>query len=146
MRALHLPLLLVALIVSGCAVGVVHQTPSGKPEATIAADPAEVRAMVINRMIDQGYSISRESDAVLAFDRPITDSFAAKVYGSGYHTRPDWRLVYTFASQGGATRVIADIMIVTNPGTNAERLNTLNQHVDSQEVQTMLNEIRAALE
>ena len=146
MRTLHPPLLLVAVIVSGCALTAEHQTPSGKPETAIAADPAEVRAMVTNRMIDQGYSISRQSDAALAFDRPVTNSFAAKVYGSGYDTRPNWRLMYTFAPEGGETRVIADVMIVTKPGTSAERVDTLNRHIDSLKVQTMLDEIKVALE
>lgn len=146
MRAWHFPLMLVALIVSGCALTAEHQTPSGKPETTIAADPAEVRAMVTNRMIDQGYSISRQSDAALVFDRPVTNSFAAKVYGNRYDTRPNWRLMYTFAPEDGETRVIADVMIVTKPGTNAERVDTLNRHIDSLEVQTVLDEIKAALE
>ena len=146
MRALSLPLLLVALTVSGCALTAEHQTPSGKPETTIAADAKQVRGRVTGRMLGQGYAVTRQSDATLTFEKPVTNSFAAKVYGSSYYSRPNWRLTYTFASEAGATRVIADVMIVTQPGTNGERVDSLNRHIDSRKVQTLLDEIKVALE
>src|ERR1700749_1982301 len=57
------------------------QTLSGRPEATFQGRSAvEIRARLVNEMVNNGFSVSQDTPNVLAFNRPITDFAAQLLY------------------------------------------------------------------
>lgn len=99
-----------------------HHTPSGKVEATISgASPDDVKAALINEMLNRGYSITNDTSYMISFDRPVDNVFAAALLGSNYDSTPNARISYMLAKVGDATRVVADLAMITNPGSLFER-------------------------
>lgn len=56
---------------------------------------------------------------------------ANALFGSKYDATPNPRVTYTLMQDQGATRVIADFVIVTNPGSAFERLTPVNGSQDT---------------
>ena len=131
-----------ALALAACVTPVDHGTPSGRPEVMMATtDTTGIKSDLVNRMLNKGYGITRDSGFVIAFDRPVDNVLAAAMLGSQYDSVPNARIVYTIARTGNTTRVIADIAIITNPGSAFERPTPFNNSQDSLKVQAMLNEM-----
>jgi hypothetical protein len=55
--------------------------------------------------------------------------------GSGYNATPNERVSFTLVPLGPNTRVIADISVVTNPGSALERLTPFNNGPGSERMQ-----------
>ncbi len=128
---------------AGCVEPTVHDTPSGRPEVTLSTKNHDaVRSALINRMLNKGYSITRDTGHSIAFDRPVDNALGAVLFGSQYDATPNARIVYTLAALGNATRVVADIAIVTNPGSAFERQTNMNGNQDSLQVQAMLESLK----
>ncbi len=140
-------LLLVMLLVAGCATPVTHNTPSGKPEVTInGVDADTVAASVIDRMINRGYNVTNSNNRMLVFEKPLENTMAAALYGSRYDSQPNVRITYNINNYQNKTRVVASFAVVTNPGSSFERLTPANNNQDTVKYQDMLNEIKASLE
>lgn len=92
-----------ALVFFGCATPVEHATPSKRPETTIpGAKVSEVKAELVSRMVDFGYSPTKTSGLVLAFERPSDSIAAALIYGSDYDRTPNARISYTIVELRGS--------------------------------------------
>ena len=138
---------LLCLGVVSCAPPVTHQTASGRPEVTIATTNVDaVKGALISVMINGGYSITRESHYLLAFDRPVDNVLAAALLGSQYDSTPNARISYTVARIQSGIRVVADLAIVTNPGSAFERHTNMNANQDSLGVQKLLLQIKSQVE
>ena len=140
-------ILLSALLAMGCADQVTHQTPSGKPEVTIAGRVGDqARALIAGRMVDAGYNMRSGSDSMLVFDKPNSTVMAAVLFGSRYAGTPNARITYTVIEAGAVTRVVASLAMITNPGSAFERASPMDASPDSQGVQNLLFEIKRTLE
>ena len=62
--------------------------------------------------------------------------------GSRYDSTPNARITYTFAVGTDTIRIVADLAIITNPGSAFERRMEMNNAKDSMEFQEMLNQLR----
>lgn len=140
-------LLVVVLVTGGCVAPVQHKTASGKPEVTISTnDVGVVKAALVSEMIDRGYGITTEGDYRLVFDRPVDNLLVGVLLGSSYDSTPNARISYTLVPTSGRVRVVADIAIITNPGSAFERRTEMNQHQDSLDVQKALDALKSAVD
>ena len=137
--------LAVALSLAGCN-GVKHETASGRPEVTIRSSAEPVKSAVTGFLVNAGYSITKSSDIQVVGERTPDNAMAAVLFGSQYDSTPKARITYTILPLGGTTRVIADMAIVTNPGSAFERVTPLNNVPESAGVQRSLIDVKAALE
>ena len=90
-------------------------------------------------MLDRGYIVTRESDYLVTFDKRIENVLAAALLGSRYDSTPNARVTYTIAKLQGRIRVIADLAVVTNPGSAFERLTNANANEGSLAIQDVMN-------
>ena len=140
-------ILVVVVMTTGCVAPVQHNTASGKPEVTIGTnDVGAVKAALVSEMIDRGYDITTEGDHRLIFDQRVDNVLAAALLGSSYDSTPNARISYTIVRTSGGIRVVADIAIITNPGSAFERRTEMNQHQDSLDVQRALDALKSAVE
>ena len=143
---------LCALVLSGflavsCVSPVTHNTPSGKPEVTVTLiEPEDVRGALISEMMSRGYTLNDANDFLLSFDRPVENFLAAALLGSQYDSTPNARITFSIAPIGDSVRVVADLAIITNPGSGFERRTDMNQGQDSPKIQQMLYSIRDRLQ
>lgn len=135
-----------AIVLTACVTPVEHATPSKRPEVTIpGAKASEVKAELVNRMVDFGYSPTKTSGLALVFERQSESIAAALIYGSDYDRTPNARISYTIIELRGSVRVVADIKMVTNPGSAFERVTDINRSRDSLGVQALLQQLQEDL-
>jgi hypothetical protein len=134
-------------VLIGCAAPVKHDTASGKPEVTIEnTDSESVKQAVVNKMLDLGYTITSDTPYQISFDLPVESVMISLLAGSSYDAQPNARMAFTIAQTRAGVRVIADVALITNPGSAFERRTVLNQHRASIQVQTMLEQLKADVE
>ncbi|MHB0706013.1 hypothetical protein ACX4MT_09235 [Roseomonas mucosa] len=133
-------------IVSGCAAPVTHNTASGKPEVTVTtSDLPALKSYITNDMINRGYTIVRESESQLVFDRPVQNVLVGALVGSSFNSTPNTRLTYVFIKNQTSYRVVGDVALITNPGSGFEKRNDMNAAQDTVVIQQMLERMRATL-
>ena len=138
---------ILCFLVAACAAPVKHHTASGRPEVTITTNNVgAVKGALISEMVNRGYSITRESDFLVAFDRPIDNVWAAALLGSRYDSTPNARVSYTIARIQDAIRVVADLAIITNPGSAFERQTNMNANEDSRMIQGLMDRVKRTVE
>lgn len=136
--------LVLLLVLPGCLTPpAVHATASGKPEMTVAAPADLVKPVIVGKMLSRGYRITRDTQYELSFDKPTDNIAVAVLLGSKYDSQPNARVSYSFAPIGGETRVVADMAIITNPGSAFERRTDVNGSADSPIIQGLLNDVKA---
>ncbi|MDR6659734.1 hypothetical protein J2W51_002304 [Tardiphaga robiniae] len=135
-----------ALSVSGCQTAQPPSTASGKPEVTIHAPVAKIKALMITNALNKGLSITKDTEYLLQFDRPTQNMGAAILLGSKYDSVPNERYILTFAPAGEETRVVASAMFVTNPGSGFERITPVNAGAGIDQTQRDLDELKATAE
>lgn len=134
-----------ALALAGCAEPVTHATPSGRPEVTISGrSSAWAKDRLTNEMLNRGYTVTMDSGSTVAFDRASNNALANAFFGSGYDGVPNARITYSIVQIGGDTRIVADMAVITNPGSAFERRTPMNNNQDSTEIQELLNRIKAS--
>ena len=139
--------MILCFLVAACATPVKHHTASGRPEVTIATtNVGAVKGALISEMVNRGYSITRESDFLVGFDRPIDNVWAAALLGSRYDSTPNARVSYTIARIQDAIRVVADLAIITNPGSAFERQTDMNANKDSRMIQGLMDRVKSNVE
>ncbi|MBB5053047.1 hypothetical protein HNQ36_003038 [Afipia massiliensis] len=120
-----------------------HQTASGKPEVVLQnASVDAVKSELINNMINGGYRVTKDTSYELSFDKPVQNIAAAALLGSRYDAQPNARVTYTIASMGPNIRVVADLAVITNPGSSFERRTEFNNSQDSAQIQAMLDNLK----
>lgn len=147
-RLLPMCFVLVAMVmVVGCVAPVQHNTASGKPEVTVStSDVGAVKAALVSEMIDRGYNITTEGDFGMVFDRPVDNFLAGVLLGSSYDTTPNARIAYTLVPKSDGVRVVADIAVITNPGSAFEKRTEMNQSQSSLGVQEALDALKLRVE
>ncbi len=139
--------LLAAATLHGCGTPVQHATASGNVEVTISAPTADVvKAALVNEMVNRGYRITKDTPYEVVFDKPVENFAAQLLLGSRYDGVPNARISYMIAATPPTVRVVADMAIITNPGSSFERRTPLNNGQDSMQVQTILDSIKTKLE
>ena len=104
----------------GCATAAPN-TPSGRPEVTLkATPPAAVKSFIADAMINRGYSLFRDSDVQITFDKTGT-SLGAIMLSTGWGGAPHLRVSYSLLQQGPTLRVVADMALIQNAGSGFER-------------------------
>jgi C-terminal processing protease CtpA/Prc len=142
-----LVVLALASLCAACATVPPPATASGKPEVTISnSSPDKVKPVLVNKMINTGYRITKDTPYELTFDKPTQNFAVAALMGSKYDGVPNERVSYTFADVGGSTRVVADVAIITNPGSAYERRTDLNGGAYNYDLQIMLDDVNASLD
>jgi hypothetical protein len=119
-------ILLAAVLLAGCQTVEPPATASGKPEVTINAPIAKIKSILISNAVNAGFSISKDTEYLLQFDKPSNNFAAQLLLGSKYDGVPNERYQITFAQMGESVRVVAAGMIVTNPGSSFERVMPIN--------------------
>lgn len=147
MRLLRSLAVVVALSLTACQTSQL-QTASGKPEVTIfAADASLVKAEIINDMLNSGYVLSRDTAYQLVFDKRMETNFTAQLLlGSNYDQVPAARIAYVISPTNENVRVIADMSIITNPGSAFERRMDMNHSKDATLVQQKLRTVKERAE
>jgi hypothetical protein len=145
MRILGIVVLCAAL--GGCGTPVTHATGSGKVEVEInGTTPESVKASLVNSMINRGYRITKDTPYEIAFDKPVDNLAVAVLLGSKYDAQPNARVSYFIAATPPAVRVVADIAVITNPGSGFEQRTEMNASQASVEVQGLLDQVKVSLE
>jgi hypothetical protein len=138
---------LAAMTLGGCGTPVTHATGSGKVEVAInGTAPEAVKAALVNNMLNAGYRITKDTAYEIAFDRPTDNIAVAVLLGSKYDAQPNARVSYSIAATPPTVRVVADIAIITNPGSGFEQRTEMNGSQDSVQVQALLDNMKASLE
>jgi hypothetical protein len=90
--------LAMVLLCGACAAPTHFDTPSGHPEVTISrVAPDKVKAALVNKMIDRGYRLTKDSQFELAFDKPTDNAAAIILFTSDRGDRPNTRVAYSMA-------------------------------------------------
>ena len=130
----------------GCAAPQPPSTASGKPEVTIRqASPESVKAAIVNGMLNRGYRITRDTQFELSFDRPVDNVLAAALLGSRYDAIPNARVTFQIAHLAPDVRVVADMAIITNPGSSFERRTDVSAGAEAPKIQEFLDQIAASV-
>ena len=135
-----------ALMLGACQTAQPPSTASGKPEVTIRAPVSKIKGLLITHAMNNGMSLTKDTEYMLQFDKPTNNLGAAVLLGSRYDSTPNERYVITFAPMGEETRVIASAMFVTNPGSGFERMTPVNAGEGIDRTQRNLEEIKRLAE
>ncbi|MGJ4932178.1 hypothetical protein ACQR1I_35425 [Bradyrhizobium sp. HKCCYLS2038] len=136
-----------ALSLSGCQTAAqAPATASGKPEVTIRAATAAIKARLLSLAMDRRFSVTKDTEYLLQIEKPSDNVGAALLLGSRYDATPAERIVFTFAPIGDSTRVVASSMFVTNPGSAFERITPINAGEGIDRTQRTLEELKISME
>lgn len=135
-----------AALLAGCQTAAPPNTASGKPEVTIKAQTAAIKARLISVAMDQRFSVTKDTEYLLQVEKPSDNFGAALLLGSKYDSTPAERWVFTFAPMGDSVRVVAAAMYVTNPGSAFERITPVNAGEGVDRTQARLDELKASME
>jgi hypothetical protein len=109
----------VALLLTGCQTVEPPATASGKPEVTIKAQTAAIKARLLSLAMDRRFNVTKDTEYLLQIEKPSDNLGATILLGSKYDSTPAERIVFTFAPLGDSVRVVASSMFVTNPGSSS---------------------------
>ena len=141
---------LMVLMLAGCTLGACSapahlDTPSAHPEVTISrVTPDKVKAVLVSKMTDKGYQVTQDTQFNLAFDKSTGKVF----FQEGGTADRNQRVKYSIAQVGDDVRVVADISMITNPGTGHEERTDMNdaaKGASANETQSFLDDLRTEL-
>lgn len=98
---------------------------------TFNSTKIETKDAIVSIFLSEGYWISKDSEYILAFDRPANDFMLKFLFGSKFNGTPNGRIVFTITGNK-PTSVNARIQIVTNPGSGFENITDLTDNVEIQ--------------
>jgi len=132
---------------TGCANPVQHATASQRPEVCITkAKSSDIAARLASDFLDRGYTVLTQTETRVEGEHIVDNAFAAALFGSRYDGTPKARIAYTIVKIPACTRVVADMNIVTNPGSAYERLTPMNNSQDSLKVQKFLDSVKVSFD
>ena len=121
-----LPILLIALIVTGCTTAAAPPPPPAVYQ--FPASRQMTKEAIVATYLGRGFQIVRDSDFQLVMDRPANDNFGAQIlFGSQWNGVPNARLSLTFLGDG-PTSVHANMAVVTNPGSGFEQVTDITNN------------------
>lgn len=136
-----------AVVLAGCQTAAqAPNTASGKPEVTIRATTAAIKARLLSLALDKRFNVTKDTEYLLQVEKPSENFGAALLLGSKYDGIPAERIVFTFAPIADSTRVVAAGMFVTNPGSAFERITPINGGEGAVRTQQTLDELKVSME
>lgn len=138
-----LPVFAIALAACETIPTVTHDTASGRPEVTFAgASAQEIRSLLINSNINEGFILVDSSDNVLEFKKPPERQRIHFYFSDFPHSRyPNIRVIYNVFEGDAGTRTVASVWSVGSPGTISEYKISINDQPISVEVQQFLDNL-----
>ncbi|OSJ34277.1 hypothetical protein BSZ19_12785 [Bradyrhizobium japonicum] len=136
-----------AVALAGCQTAAeAPTTASGKPEVTIRAPTAAIKARLVSLAMDKRFNVTKDTEYLLQVEKPSENFGAVLLMGSKYDGIPAERIVFTFAPIGDTTRVVAAGMFVTNPGSAFERITPVNGGEGAIRTQQTLDGLKLSME
>lgn len=139
------PMVLLCLVLIGCVPPVVPNTMSGRPEITTNAPLDRIKPELVSAMMNRGYSMRSDSGMVMVTEKRLPDA-AGISYGGRYDPIPSGRITFTFLQASAQIRLIADMAIVTNPGSAYESQKSANHTQDARVIQQFLEDLKTRIE
>jgi len=142
MRLRVLAALVLCTIATSCATVPPIETPSGRPECTVAGtSAADVQAYCLERFVGNGWMLKSQTSNQLVFWKENESELQNVLLGSAYDptTTNEVRLVFT--SAGGGTRVLGQVALVGNEGSAFERRDDLTSGRSGYELWQALRQI-----
>ena len=141
----------VSITLAGCGAPVerIAETQSGRPEVTIQASRSRIASALVNKAINDGYTLVEQTEYSLQFRRATQDSedfAAAMLVGNAYSDNSRW-LTYTLTPVGGGIRVVASSELqaaMVGGQVNRQSLDGNNNVFNA--YQTWLMELKSRLE
>lgn len=113
---------LLPLMLLGCATYKPLPTASGAPEVTVEGkSKADVKNILMNKMIDRGFKLHKESESSLTFSRQSSSIGASILASAQMGQATDQRINLNLMEAGKGTRVVASLELVGYPGTSHEQ-------------------------
>lgn len=135
------------LLLSGCATVPPPNTPSQRPEVTIAgASKKEILDVLMAEMLSSGAQVKRVDDYSVVFAKPDSSFGGALLFGSRYDSTPEMRVTYNLVEMGNAIRVFCNAAMVTNPGSAYERVSDVTGGKLAHEIQAMLERLKSRVQ
>lgn len=128
---------------SACATPVTHNTASGRAETVFHGAPDVTKGKIITMMVNHGFSISKDTSYLVAFDKPTSNIAVSVMLGSNLDPTVNVRATFTMVPLDTNTRVVLDYSYVTNPGSAFEKITPSNGNVDTGQIQIAMDKIAA---
>jgi C-terminal processing protease CtpA/Prc len=133
---------------AGCASQPPLDTAAGRPEIIITnVDLEEIKAQLTTDALQWGYTTKSVTDYTAVYEKREQSTMAAVLMGSQYDPYPLWRLTYNLVEQNDRVRIVANIYIVTNPGSAFERISDVSQASKAaHSIQNYLEQLETSIE
>lgn len=122
--------LLLPVILAGCYQKTDVIGPPLDEVVTVNAPAPRVKSVVVADMVAAQFQITKDSEFLLAFDRPTKNVGAAILLSSRLYGTVNERVTLTFVPSGQATRVQMNQAFVTNPGSAFEMITPYSVNSD----------------
>lgn len=111
-----------------------------------STDKAAIKDLIVSDMLEKGFTIYRDSEYQLVFDKAITNF--AGFFFMNLHTGqyPAGRLVFNSVLQSGTTLVTLVYYLVENPGTAREIQNVMDHKEDLVAFQKYLYSVKSRVD
>lgn len=104
-----------------------HNTPSQKAERTFNAPPDRVQSALLTELVNRQYTITKQT--------------ANMLLGTTYDPTVDVRATFTVIPVKHQTRVVGDLVLVSNGGSAFEKVTPINNSESSMDMQAALNRL-----
>lgn len=109
-----------ALALAACSDQTIN-TPSGFPEVTLQNVNADcVRQHMQSSAMSMGSLVRTSNDNMLIVGKPTKNMLAVALMGTGLNATPEERATIMYARLGNDLRIVAQLSMVSNPGTGLE--------------------------
>ena len=116
---------------SGCMTAAPLGTPSGQPEVLIrGANKAQTMKAVTEIVVGFGFRLQQQNERVAIFTRPCTEFEYKLATRAKWGTTPDYRVTCVLLDQPKGIRIVADVEVVANAGTDAQRTKNISKSSD----------------
>ena len=129
----------------GCIPPVILNTMSGRPEIMTSTPLEKLKPELVSAMMNRGYSMRSDSGMVMMMEKRLPDAYGIS-HGSRYDPIPAGRITFTFLQSSAQVRLIADLAIVTNPGSAYESQKSANTTQDARVIQQFLEDLKTRIE
>ena len=133
--------ILLCFAISGCVAPITLNTASGRPEITTNAALEKLKPELVAAMMNRGYSMRSDSGMVMVMEKKLPEAYGLS-HGSRYDPIPAGRITFTFLQSSAQVRLIADMAIVTNPGSAYESQKSANHTQDARVIQQFLEDLK----
>ena len=135
---------------AGCAAPPV--TSADPPSVVIGStDKAGIKANLIARNTATGWTLMQESESLLVFTKPETDTTSSAVtqvlLGNRHSTKPVYEARYTLVQVPAGVLVVATVDVSTQlPGGQVQRMTMLDHQPTRQGFVAQLGRVRGEIE